>query len=122
MGLFNKIQEFLKSGKLIISKVRKDRPDSNLTVVLEFNQMSVLKTVIIPLFSINLFQISKDCVAGLLCASPTALPRAAKAEGCGVDKSKGNCFVDINKIEPVSFTECINFSPLQSKKQLDFCL
>jgi hypothetical protein len=56
LELFYKIQEYLKSGNLYITKPRKYRPNSNSTVVLEFNRISDLKTVIIDLFSINYFK------------------------------------------------------------------
>ena len=51
LELFYKIREYLKSGNITITKPRKDRPNQNTTVVLEFNQITVLKTIIIPLFS-----------------------------------------------------------------------
>ena len=62
LELFLKIQEYLKSGKLIITKPRLDRPGSNATVVLEFNVIYVIfvffffLSLIIPLFSRHLFR------------------------------------------------------------------
>ena len=55
LELFYKIQKYLKSGNLIISKSHKARANSKPTVVLEFNQIYTLKTVVFPLFSRNIF-------------------------------------------------------------------
>ena len=57
--LFYKIQDYLKSGNLIITKPHNDRPSSNPTVILVFNEIDILKTKIITLFSRHLFQMSK---------------------------------------------------------------
>lgn len=94
LELLSKIQEYLKSGNLIISKPRKGRPNSNATVVLEFNKIYVLKTIIIPLFYRYLF------------------PNG--------DKEKF-LFLSINQIKPLSFMVDNNFSILQTKKSQDFC-
>lgn len=96
LELFYKIQKYLKSGNLIITKLRKGRPNSKPTVVLEFNQIYVLKTVIIPLFSRYLFN-------------------------TGAGKQEKSLFINNNKIKPTSFMEGNNFSILQTKKQQDFC-
>lgn len=97
LELFLKIQEYLKSGKLIITKPRLDRPGSNATVVLEFNVIYVLKSLIIPLFSRHLFHINPDGGA--------SFPFTG----------------DILEINPISFLESKDFSVLQTKKLKDFC-
>lgn len=97
LELFLKIQEYLKSGKLIITKPRLDRPGSNATVVLEFNVIYVLKSLIIPLFSRHLFHINLDGGA--------SFPFTG----------------DILEINPISFLESKDFSVLQTKKLKDFC-
>ena len=93
LELFYKIQQYLKAGNLIISKSRKNRPNSNATVVLEINQMYVLKTVIIPLFSRYFFNI-------------------------GIEEKP--LFLNINELKPRSFLEDNNFTLLQTKKLKDF--
>lgn len=94
LELLYKPQEYLKSGNLITSKPRKGRLNYNATVVLEFNQMYVLKTLIIPLFYRYLFH----------------------------NGEKENfLFLSINQIKPISFLEDNNFSILQTKKLQDFC-
>ncbi len=96
LELLNKIQEYLKSGNLIISKPGKGRPNYNAMVVLEFNQIYVLKTIIIPLFSRYLFHI-------------------------GEGQQEKPLFININQVKPISFMEHNNFSILQTKKLQDFC-
>jgi len=60
LGLFYKIKEYLKSGNILITKPRNRSPNSNSTVVLEFNKIDVLKTIIITLFSRHIFHIEKQ--------------------------------------------------------------
>jgi cytochrome c oxidase subunit 3 len=91
LELFYKIREYLKSGNLTI-KSRNDRPNHNKVVVLEFNQITVLKTLIIPLFSKYLFMEKQE-----------------------------NMFFNIDEIKSISFMQNNNFSILQTKKQQDFC-
>lgn len=49
--LFQKIKEYLSAGNLTITPKRKDRPNSNATVVLEIYKIQTLKNLILPLFS-----------------------------------------------------------------------
>lgn len=94
LELFYKIQEYLKSGKLIITNTRKDRPNANETVVLEFNNIFLLKTVITPLFSRYLFNI---------------------------EIGEKPLYINMKDLKPISFLENNNFSILQTKKLQDFC-
>lgn len=71
-------------------------PNSNSTVILEFNQMHILKTVIVPLFSRYLFNI------GVLLLEKPLL-------------------ININDLKPISFVEDNNFNLLQTQKLQDFC-
>jgi cytochrome c oxidase subunit 3 len=91
LELFHKIREYFKCGNLIITKPRKDRPNDSALVVLEFNHIIVLKTLIIPLFSRHLFT-EKDRFL----------------------------FLNTNEIKSISFIEDNNFSLLQTKKLQDF--
>jgi hypothetical protein len=59
---------------------------------LEFNQITVLKTLIVPLFSRYLFMEKQE-----------------------------NMFFNIDEIKSISFMQNNNFSILQTKKLQDFC-
>jgi hypothetical protein len=48
LELFHKIQEYVNSGNLLITSPRKNRLVSNPTVVLEINNIHVLKNKIVP--------------------------------------------------------------------------
>jgi hypothetical protein len=61
LELFYKIQDYLTSGNLIITKARKSRLSYSPTVILQFNVIYVLllKSILITLIFIHLFQVSK---------------------------------------------------------------
>jgi heme/copper-type cytochrome/quinol oxidase subunit 3 len=91
LELFYKIKEYFKCGNLTTTKISENR--LSVSVVLEFNQINVLKTLIIPLFSRCLF----------------------------TKEQEKSLFLNINEIKFTSFLENNSFSILQTKKLQDFC-